>query len=94
MMSVERMIQTVNRSLLIVLVSRKLTLAVLRAVVAEADAILNSGPLTHVGCSILGEGPLTPNHFSLCRPHMRLKSLVNNLPAVLRERLQVNAGTT
>ena len=45
-------------------------------------------------CSISGEGPLTFNHFLLCRPHMRLKSLVNNLPAVLRERLQVNAGTT
>ena len=76
------------------LVSRKLTLSVLRAVVAEAVAILNSGPLTHVGCSISGERPLTFNHFLFYKPHMRLKSLVNNLPAVLRERLQVNAGTT
>ncbi|XP_075243752.1 uncharacterized protein LOC142338004 [Convolutriloba macropyga] len=74
----ERLIQTAKRSLLIVLGSRKLTLSVFRTVVAETEAILNSGPLTHVGCSISDEGPLTPNHFLLRRPHMCLKLLVNN----------------
>ena len=58
--------------------SRKLTLSVFQTVVAEAEAILNSRPLNHVGCSISDEGPLTPNHFHLRRPHMCLKLLVNS----------------
>ncbi|XP_075259131.1 uncharacterized protein LOC142350984 [Convolutriloba macropyga] len=74
----ERLIQTVKRSLLLVLGSRKLTLSVFQTVVAEAEAILNSRPLTHVGCSISDEGPLTPNHFLLRRPHMCLRPLVNS----------------
>ncbi|XP_075248452.1 uncharacterized protein LOC142341409 [Convolutriloba macropyga] len=74
----ERLIRTPKRSLLIVLGSRKLTLSVFQTVVAEAEAILNSRPLTHVGCSILDEGPLTPNHFLLRRPHICLKLLVNS----------------
>ncbi|XP_075248397.1 uncharacterized protein LOC142341355 [Convolutriloba macropyga] len=74
----ERLIQTAKRSLLIVLGSRKLTLSVFQTVVAEAEAILNSRPLTHVGCSISDEGPLTPNHLLLRRPHMCLKPLVNS----------------
>ena len=39
---------------------------------------MNSRPLTHVGCSISDEVPLTPNHFLLRRPHMCLKPLVNS----------------
>ena len=74
----ERLIQTAKRSLLIVLGSRKLTLSVFQTVVAEAEAILNSRPLTHVGCSIPDEGQLTPNHFLFRRPHMCLKTLVNS----------------
>ena len=74
----ERLIQTAKRSLLILLGSRKLTLSVFQTVVAEAEAILNSRPLTHVGCSISNEGPLTPNHFLLRRPHMCLKPLLNS----------------
>ena len=58
--------------------SRKLTLSVFQTVVAEAEAILNSRPLTHVSCSISDEGPLTPNHFLLRRPYMCLKPLVNS----------------
>ena len=74
----EMLIQTAKRSLLIVRGSRKLTLSVFKTVVAEAVAILNSRPLTRVGCSISAEGPLTPNHFLLRRPHMCLKPLVNS----------------
>ena len=74
----ERLIQTAKRSLLIVLGSRKLKLSVFQTVVAEAEAVLNSRPLTHVVCSISDEGPLTPNHFLLPRPHMCLKPLVNS----------------
>ena len=74
----ERLIQTAKRSLLIVLSSRKLTLSAFQTVVAEAEAILNSRPLTHVGCSISDEGPLTPNPFLLRRPLMCLKPLVNS----------------
>ena len=74
----ERLIQTAKRSLLIVLGSRKRTLSVFQTVVAEVEAILNSRPLTRVGCSISDEGPLTPNHFLLRRPHICLKPLVNS----------------
>ena len=74
----EWLIQTAKRSLLKVLSSRKLVLSVFQTIVAEAEAILNSRPLTHVGGSISDEGPLTPNHFLLRRPHMCLKPLVNS----------------
>ncbi|XP_075252051.1 uncharacterized protein LOC142344348 [Convolutriloba macropyga] len=74
----ERLIQITKRSLLIVLGSRKLTLSVFQTVVAEAEAILNSRPLTRVGCSISDEGPLTPNPFLLGRTHMCLKTLVKS----------------
>ena len=74
----ERLIQTAKRSLLIVLGIRKLTFSVFQTVVAEAEAVLNSRQLTHVGCSISDEGPLTPNHFLLRRPHMCLKPLGNS----------------
>ena len=74
----ERLTQTAKRSLQTVLGSRKLTLSVFQTFVAEAKAILNCRPLTHVGCSISDEGPLTPNHFRLRRPHMCLKPLANS----------------
>ena len=51
---------------------------VFQTVVAEAEAILNSRPLTHVGCRISNEGPLTPIHFLLRRLHMCLKPLVDS----------------
>ena len=74
----ERLIQTAKRNLLLVLGSRKVTLSVFQTVVAEAEAVLNSRPLTQVGCSISDEGSLTPNHFLFRRPHMCLKPLVNS----------------
>ena len=58
--------------------SRKITLSVFQTVVAEAEAILNFRPLTHVGCSISDEGPPILNHFLLHRPHMCLKPLVDS----------------
>ncbi|XP_075243735.1 uncharacterized protein LOC142337986 [Convolutriloba macropyga] len=74
----ERLTQTAKGSLLTVLGSLKLTLSVFQTFVAEAEAILNSRPLTHVGCSISDEGPLTSNHFRLRRPQMCLKPLANS----------------
>ncbi|XP_075250856.1 uncharacterized protein LOC142343055 [Convolutriloba macropyga] len=71
----ERLIQTAKRNLLLVLDSRKLKLSVFQTVLAEAEVILYSRPLTHVGCSISDEGPLTPSNFLLRRPHMCLKPL-------------------
>ena len=62
----ERLIQTANTdssSLLIVLGCRKLRLSLL--LTFEAEAILKSRLLTHVGCSISDERPLNPNHFIL-----------------------------
>ena len=56
--------------------THNLTLSVFQTVVAEAEAILNSRALTHVGRSISDERPLTPNHFLLRRPQMCLKHLV------------------
>ena len=75
----KRLIQTAQRTLLLVLGSQKLTLWVFQTVVAEAEAILNSRPLTHVGCSISDEGPLTPNYFLHRRSHICSKSLVDNI---------------
>ena len=73
----EKLIQTEKVSLLKMLGSRKLTLSVFQTVVAVAEASLNSRPLTHVGFNISDEGPLTPNHFLLCRAHICLKPLVD-----------------
>ena len=75
----EKFIQTAKRSLLIVLGSRKLMLSVFQTVLTEAEAILNSRPLTHVGCSFSDEGPLTPNpnNFLFRKLHICLTPLVN-----------------
>ena len=72
----EMLMQTTKRSILIVLGSRKLTLSFLQTVVAEAKAISNFRPLTHVSYRIPDEGTLTPNHFLLCRLHLCLNPLV------------------
>ena len=74
----ERLIQSAKRSLLVVLGSRRLNLSVFHTVVAEAEGILNSLPLTHVGSTLIDEEPLTPNHFPMRRHHFCLKPLANN----------------
>ena len=71
----ERLIQSAKRSLLVVLGSRQLNLSVFHTVVAEAEGILNSRRLTHVGSTLIDEEPLTPNHFLMKRRHFCLKPL-------------------
>ena len=74
----ERLIQSAKRSLLAVLGSRRLNFSVFHTVVAEAEGILNSRRLTHVGSTLTDEEPLTPNHFLMRRRHFCLKPLGNN----------------
>ena len=74
----ERLIQSAKRRLLVVLGSRRLNFSVFHTVVAEAEGILNSRPLTHVGSTLIDEEPLTPNHFLMRRRHFCLKLLANN----------------
>ncbi|XP_075250926.1 uncharacterized protein LOC142343123 [Convolutriloba macropyga] len=74
----ERLIRSAKRSLLVVLGSRRLNLSVFHTVVAEAEGILNSLPLTHFRSILIEEEPLTPNHFLMRRHHFCLKPLANN----------------
>ncbi|XP_075246014.1 uncharacterized protein LOC142339679 [Convolutriloba macropyga] len=70
----ERLIQSAKRSLLFVLGNRRLNFSVLHTVVSEAEGILNSRQLTHVGSTLIDEEPLTPNHFLIRRRHFFLKT--------------------
>ena len=74
----ERLIQSSKRSLIVVLGSLRLNFSVFHTVVAEAEGILNSRPLTHVGSTLTDEESLTLNHFLMRRRHFCLKSLANN----------------
>ncbi|XP_075264214.1 uncharacterized protein LOC142356135 [Convolutriloba macropyga] len=68
----ERLIQSVKRTLLIILGSRKFTFDVLHTIMVEAEAMMNSRPLTNVSDAMENEEPLTPNHFLLQRPYNSL----------------------
>ena len=84
----ERPISSAKRSLL-VLGSRRLNFSVFHTVVAEAEGILSSRPLTHVGSTLIDEEPLTPNHFLMGRRHFCLQPLANS-----RTRLVLNSVGT
>ena len=56
----ERFIQSAKQSLLVVLGSCPKNFSVFHTVIAEAEGILNSRPLTHVGSTLINEEPLTP----------------------------------
>ena len=68
----ERLIQSVKRTLLIILGSRKFTFDVFHTIMVEAEAMMNSRPLTNVSDAMENEEPLTPNHFLLQRPYNSL----------------------
>ena len=74
----KRLIQSAKRSLLVVLGSRRPNFSVLHSFVTEAEGILNSRPLTHVGSTLIDEEPLTPNRFLMRRRHFCLKSPANS----------------
>ena len=74
----ERLIQSAKWSLLVVLGSRRLNLSVFHTVVVEAEGILNSRPLTHVGSTLIDEEPITPNLSLRRRRHFCLKPLANS----------------
>ncbi|XP_075250784.1 uncharacterized protein LOC142342987 [Convolutriloba macropyga] len=57
----ERLIQSVKRTLLIILGSRKFTFDVFHTIMVEAEAMMNSRPLTNVSDAMENEEPLTPS---------------------------------
>ena len=68
----ERLIQTTKKTLLPILGSRKLTLELFHAILAETELMLNSRPHTPVADYPDNEEPLTPNHFLLQRLYANL----------------------
>ena len=60
----ERLIQTPNKTLLLILGSRNLTLELFHTLLAETELMLNSRPLI-----LTALGTLTPNHLLLHRPY-------------------------
>ena len=59
----ERLIQTTKKTLLLILVCRKLIVELFYTILAETDLMLNSQTLTHVADYPDNEEPLMPNHF-------------------------------
>ncbi|XP_045032068.1 uncharacterized protein LOC123474202 [Daphnia magna] len=59
----ERLVQSCKRAMKISVRTRLVTDRVLRTVVAEVAALLNSRPLTHLSMDPDDPDPLTPNHF-------------------------------
>ena len=73
----ERLVQKVKRVLLINLGSAKLTPDVFLTIVTEAECLVNSRPLTHVGSDNKDDNPLTPNHFLLGRTFANVPTLLS-----------------
>ena len=63
---------SVKRTLLIILGSRKFTFHVFHTIMVEAEAMMNSRPLTNVSDAMENKEPLTPNHFLHQRPYNSL----------------------
>lgn len=61
----ERLIRTVKKNLMAVIVSKRPTDEVLRNLLAEIESVVNSRPLTHVPIDEYSGPALTPNHFLL-----------------------------
>ena len=71
----ERLIKTANRTLLLILSSKKLALDFLLNVLIETELMLNSRPFMHVADLPNNKEPLTLNHFFLLhRPYANLLS--------------------
>ncbi|XP_043245891.1 uncharacterized protein LOC122393710 [Amphibalanus amphitrite] len=68
----EAMIATVKRALSVVLGKLLVTDEVLRTVITEVEAVVNSRPLTYVSTEVGSLEALTPNHLLLGRPLMQL----------------------
>ena len=68
----ERMVQTVKRSLKIILKEQLVNDFTLMTVFTEVEALVNSRPMTYVSEDINDYEPLTPNHFILGRPSKNL----------------------
>ena len=67
-----RLIQSVKRTLLIILGSKRFTLDVFHTIKVEAEAIMNSRSLTNVSDSLENNELLTPNHLLLQRQYNSL----------------------
>ena len=74
----ERIIQTTKRTLLI-LGSQQLKAETFQTIVTETEGILNSRPITYASSDNNNEEALTPNHFTLRRPHLALAPLTAKL---------------
>lgn len=79
----ERLVRSVKRALGSTLKNRALKEETLLTALAEAEHVVNSRPLTHVGVDPDDEEPLTPNHFLIGQPSGR--PLLANFPKEMEE---------
>ena len=70
----ERLNQSSKRTLLIILVFKRLSFDIFETIMVEVEVILNSRPLTNVACQPDNEEPLTLNHFLIQCPYSSLPS--------------------
>lgn len=90
----ERLVQSCKRAMKISISTRLVTDRVLRTVIAEVAALLNSRPLTHLSMDPDDPEPLTPNHFlhGGARPYQALKwSEEKNVDVTAKQFLQSQA---
>ena len=80
----ERLVQVVERVLLISLGSAKLTPDVFSTIVTEAECLVNSRPLTHVRSDNKDNDLFAPNHFLLGRPFANVPTLLFQESASLK----------
>ena len=73
----ERLIQSAQRTLLIIIGSLQLKAEIFQTIVAETEGLLNSSPITYVSSDTNDEEALTPCHFLLRRPDSRFAPLTS-----------------
>ena len=80
----ERLLQCVQRALLLNLGSAKVTPDVFATIVSGAECLVNSRQLTHVRRDHEDDNPPTPNHFLLGRPFCNVPGAVFNETLTLK----------
>ena len=73
----ERLIQSANGTLLIILGSQQLNAEIFQTTVAETEGLLNSRPITYVSSDTNDKEALTQNRFLLRRPYSPLAPLTS-----------------
>ena len=80
----ERLVQCVKQALLLNHGSAKLTSDIFTKIVSEAECLVNSSQLTHVGSNHQDDKPLTQNHFLLLRHFCNFPGAVFNETLTLK----------